>query len=500
MMIKITKLNESYLKITGIEFDDAKFINDNFSFFAENYRWNPKFKKKQWDGKIRLFNLRNATLPFGCLAKLINLFNNAGFEYELDSELKNVGLNVSEKDITDFINEELACDMTLRDYQLAGVIAALKMGKCITVLPTASGKSFCQFTIVNYLLKKEYCEKILLIVPTLSLVDQMQYDFLDYGKNIKNYKDNIHTIYSGKSKQSNAQIYISTWQSLLDIEPEYFEQFDCVLVDEAHLSTGKSITTILHACVNSKFRFGVSGTLQDSKVAKTQLESVIGEIVESVDTKQLIENGTLTPIKIYNLVIKYNKEQQKKFTDILKANKEEIKLNAAKKYKLEMDFLSSSKERKKIILNTTNRCDGNTLILFKNISYGKELVKLLDKYTERNVYFIYGDISADERERVRLIMEEESNAIIVATLNIFSTGINIKKLKYLIFAQTIKSKIKVLQSIGRVLRKHDSKDEAVLIDIVDNINDKNFAYKHAVDKLDLYDSEGFKYKIKEINL
>lgn len=498
-MIKINKLNESYLKITGIEFDDAKFINDNFSFFAENYRWNPKFKKKQWDGKIRLFNLKNATLPFGCLNKLINLFNNAGFEYELADDLKNVGLNVSEKDITDFINKELACDMTLRDYQLAGVITALRMGKCVSVLPTSSGKSFIQFTIVNYLLKN-HCEKVLLIVPTLSLVSQMEYDFLDYGKNIKNYKNNIHTIYSGKEKNNTAQIYISTWQSLLTLEPDYFEQFDCVLTDECHLATGKFITTILNACVNSKFRFGVSGTLQDSKVAKTQLESVIGEIVESVDTKQLIDNGTLTPIKIYNLVIKYNKEQQKKFADILKANKEEIKLNAAKKYKLEMDFLAASKERKKIILNTVNRCNKNTLILFKNISYGKDLVKLLDKYTERNVYFIYGDISADERERVRLIMEEEENAIIVATLNIFSTGINIKKLKYLIFAQTIKSKIKVLQSIGRVLRKHDSKEEAVLIDIVDNITGKNFAYKHAVDKLDLYDSEGFKYKIKEINL
>jgi len=846
-MIKISKLNESYLKISGIEFSEAKFLNENFSFFAENYRFHPKFKKKQWDGRIRLFNLRDSTLPFGCLNKVINLFNSVGFEYELDESLKNIGMSVLPKDITDFVNKELLCDMVLRDYQLTGVITALQKGKCITVLPTAchgkgemiimgdssikkieeinvddyvmgqdgtpkkvlktfkgqdkiytlktkgnkdnvtvtgnhilmlkvitddgrlkkgdiieitlddylkkskwfkhitklyynskeiefkrieheckldpyfigvylgdgsvdscqitnsdkevieeiykqakkigcdvnenpsnhfsitgimtggsktrnkifyefdkiglcfskknskvkcadkfipevlfsesieyrydllaglldtdgylsdsktyfeysskseklvegvkrlavslglyvsskmkrvngvdyyvcnilgdihkiptkvkrksqqkteksqynyitgfdveggdvsdyygiqvedslylhksgmvlhnSGKSFCQFTIVNYLLKKQYCEKVLLIVPTLSLVDQMQYDFLDYGKNIENYKNNIHTIYSGKDKNSDCPIIITTWQSMLNVEPEYFEQFDCVLVDECHLATGKSITSILNSCINSKFRFGVSGTLQDSKVSKVQLESIIGEIVESVDTRQLIDDGTLTPIKIYNLVIKYKDEVKKNLLNQIKQEKENNKkFNAATKYKIEMDLISSSKERKKILLKTVKKCNSNTLVLFKHVNYGKELTKIFTKYTDRNVYFIYGDISPDERERIRLIMEQETNAIIVASLNIFSTGINIKKLKYLIFAQPIRSKIKVLQSIGRILRKHDSKEEAILIDIIDNISGKNFSYKHAIDKLDLYDKEGFTYKVKYITI
>lgn len=497
----ITKLNESYLKITDIEYDTAIFLNDQFSFFAEGYRWNPKFKTKKWDGKIRLFNMRNSTLPIGCFDKLINLCNNSGIKYKVaDYEL--IDVDVTTDKINNFIQNDIKCELILRDYQINAVLGSFNKNKCITLLPTSSGKSFIQFTIINYLLQKGYIKKALLIVPTVSLVDQMQYDFLDYAKNVKDYKENIHCIYSGKSKESDKSIIISTWQSLINIEDKnWFKQFDLIASDEVHLATGKCLSDIISLCSNAKFKLGFSGTLQESKVAKEQLESLFGSVNQFVTTQELMEAGTLTKIKIYNLVLNYSEEDKKKFKDKIKTEYKKERDGAAKKYQIESDFIKKNKNRVKFILQTIKKCKGNTLILFKNIDYGEKLAELINKYIEdRNVYFICGDISPAERERVRLIMEEENDAIIVATLNIFSTGINIKKLKYLMFVQSVKSKIKVLQSIGRVLRKHGSKNEAIFIDIIDSIDKKNFSVKHGLSKLELYETEGFDYKVKEINL
>lgn len=497
----ITKINESYLKITDIEYDEAIFLNDQFSFFAEGYRWNPKFKTRKWDGKIRLFNMRNSTLPIGCFDKLINLCNNSGIKYKVvDYELIQVDSSIEK--INDFLKNDIKCELILKDYQVNAILGSFNKNKCISLLPTSSGKSLIQFAVINYLLQKGYIKKALLIVPTVSLVDQMGYDFLDYAKNVKDYKDNIHCIYSGKSKQSEKPIIISTWQSLINIEDsEWFTQFDLIACDEVHLATGKCLSDIISLCSNAKFKLGFSGTLQDSKVAKEQLESLFGSVNEFVTTKELMDEGTLTKIKIYNLVLNYSDEDKKKFREKIKLEYKKERDGAAKKYQIESDFVQKNKSRMKFILQTVKKCQGNTLILFKNISYGEKLTELINKYIEdRNVYFICGDISPTERERVRLIMEEETNAIIIATLNIFSTGINIKKLKYLMFVQSVKSKIKVLQSIGRVLRKHESKNEAIFIDIIDSIDRKNFSVKHGLNKLELYDTEGFDYKVKEIKL
>ena len=274
-----------------------------------------------------------------------------------------------------------------------------------------------------------------------------------------------------------------------------------MLVSNCHTSSAKVLSSIVGLCTNAKFKFGVSGTLQESKVAKEQLESLFGQTHQFVTTKELIDNGTLTPIKIYNLVLNYNKEDKKKYETKVKTEYDKNKDGAAKKYQIETNYIQEHKGRQKFILQTVKKCKGNTLILFKNIKYGEKLTELINKYIEdRNVYFVDGDVSPKERERIRLIMEQEEDAIILATLSIFSTGINIKKLKYLMFVQPIKSKIKVLQSIGRVLRKHDTKVESILIDVVDNITGKNFSVKHAMSKLELYEKEGFNFKVKEINL
>jgi len=231
----ITKLNESYLKISDVEYDEAKFINDQFSFYAENYRFHPSFKMKRWDGKIRLFNMRNMTIPIGCYDKLISLCKNAGIFVSSEGVVTEE-VSIDEVSVNQMLKDDFNCDLILRDYQTDAVINSIRNNKCISLLPTASGKSFLQFAIINYLLKHGHVNKVLLIVPTVSLVSQMEFDFLDYAKNVKNYSKNLQTIYSGRTKEINSRIVISTWQSLQELvsdeETEWFEQFDCLMVDE----------------------------------------------------------------------------------------------------------------------------------------------------------------------------------------------------------------------------------------------------------------------------
>lgn len=498
----INKVDESYLQITDIDYADAKFLSDQFAFFAENYRFHPKYKMRKWDGKIRLYNKFNSTLPVGCYSRLIKLLDAANFRYNVTFDADEEKLRLDE--LKSYISDDLKSDLVPREYQLASIMGLINRNRGVGVLPTASGKSFVQYCIINYLLDKGLAEKTLLIVPTVALVNQMEYDFLDYAHDPNSYKENLHKIYSGMDKNTDKPITISTWQSLKELEPDYFEQFDLVMVDECHEATAKVLSNLVSSCKNAKYKFGVSGTLEDSKVHEMQLEALFGDIEHYKTTSELIEEGHLTPINIYNIVFKYSKEKKKQFNslinDIKKKNKNTKEGIGAKTYQAENDFIANDKERKRAILKTINNCKGNTLVLFKNVSYGKELFELSKKYLDRNVYFVYGNITPDERERIRLTIEDEEDAIIFATLKIFSTGINIRKLAYLMFCQNIKSKIKVIQSIGRTLRKHDSKETARLIDIIDDLNGKNFSIKHAQSKLELYDREGHPYKVKEIDL
>ncbi len=495
----IQKINESYLTIKNLEYDESLFLSESFSFYADNYRFHPSYKMKRWDGKIRLYNRANSTLPIGCYNKLIELLDNANMRYKVVNDNK-IDIKVSEDGIKEFLNGTLKCDLTLRDCQTEAILDLLMKNRGVGVLPTAAGKSLVQYTIINYLILKGYVNKVLLVVPKVGLVNQMEYDFVDYAKT-ENYKNYVHKIYSGMEKETDKPIVISTWQSLKDLNDNWFEQFDLVMIDECHEATAKVLSNIVLSCTNAKFKYGVSGTLEDSKVHEMQLMSLFGDIKQYTTTKSLMEEGQLTNIKIYNMVLKYDEEHKKQFNDIvrrIKSNKTEN--SGAKAYKAENDFIADNKDRKKFILKSLKKCNGNCIVLFKNVEYGKELCELASKYLDRNVYFVYGKLTPNEKERIRQIMEHEEDAIVFATLSIFSTGINIKKLKYLMFVQNTKSKIKVMQSIGRVLRKHVSKECAYFIDIIDDINGKNFSVKHAIEKLELYTREGHEYKIKEYKL
>ena len=191
---------------------------------------------------------------------------------------------------------------------------------------------------------------------------------------------------------------------------------------------------------------------------------------------------------------------------ILKHTEENSKMVASGKYQDEIDYLVSSKSRNNFIKNLALKLKGNTLVLFQLVEkHGKDLHKLIEDKAENNrkVFYIYGGVETEEREKARAIVEKENNAIIVASYGTFSTGINIRNLHNIIFASPSKSRIRNLQSIGRGLRLGDNKVNATLYDIADDLQYKskeNFTLKHFQERINIYTEEEFDYEIHNISL
>jgi superfamily II DNA or RNA helicase len=316
----------------------------------------------------------------------------------------------------------------------------------------------------------------------------MRSDFIDYGM----HEDDIHIIMGGEEKTTDKPIVISTWQSIYKMRKDYFKDFDVVIGDECHLFKAKSLTSIMTKLVDCKYRFGFTGTLDGTETNKLVLEGLFGKAKQFVKTKELIDSNHLSAFKIKCLVLKYTDEEKK--------------LIAKAKYQDEIDFIVGHNRRNVFIKNLTISLNGNTLLLFQYVDkHGKILYDMISKKVEddRKVFFVYGGTDADTRENIRAITENETNAIIIASYGTFSTGINIRNLHNIIFASPSKSRIRNLQSIGRGLRKGDAKDKATLFDISDDLRHKakvNYTLNHFAERVKIYNSEEFQYKIYNINL
>jgi superfamily II DNA or RNA helicase len=469
-------------------------IEKYFAYYVENYQFISTYRNGFWDGKIYLFKQECGSLLQGLLPALIKLLKSNNIHFKISRKLHKIKLpKLTKEFINDFMAHCVQWDHPLRDYQTISIQRAIQKNKCVISAPTASGKSLIIFMIINILNYYYDNTKTLLIVPTTSLVEQMRTDFLEYSKNTENFDKYIHVIYSGKEKQSNKPIVISTWQSMKNMSSKYFKQFQCLIVDEVHGANEKSkeIEKIISRCYNARFKIGLTGTVSGLALNKMLLRGLFGNIIKPTSTKKLISQGTLSKFTIDILLLKYSNSDRKKVKNM--------------SYIQEMDYVRQHKKRLCFIKKLINRIRSkkNVLILFKNLEYGKKIYNLLKADSTKKVFYIAGDTKVEERERIRKLSETNNSIIIVASMGVFSTGVNIKRLHYIIFAESIKSKIKTLQSIGRVLRTHKSKNKAKLLDIVDEICYKernNYIFKHCLERVKIYDEEDFNYNIREINI
>ena len=501
-MITVGKLNETFLQVS-CERHIAYELNEYFSFKVPNFQFHPKFRAKIWDGKIRLFNIQTGQMYLGLYPYLKEWA--IKHSYKLQSDIVEVTSNNTDYDscykyMLDLKPMAKGENISARTYQIESFGHCVRQERALLLSPTSSGKSLVIYSLIRWHQEFLDNDKILILVPTTNLVTQMYNDFKDYSTKTKwNVEDNCHIIYSGKEKDSDKQIYISTWQSLFRLGAQYFKKFGMLVGDEAHLCNAQSLKGILEKMTNCRYRFGTTGTITDSKTHKLVLEGLFGKTYQAVTSKELMEDKHISDLKIECLLLKYNDEESKALK------------NAT--YKEEIDFIVSSKKRNEFIADLALARKGNILILFNYVEkHGKVLENIikhklqlniaLANHEDRNVFFIAGETSVEDRENIRRMAEVE-NSIIVASSGVLSTGVNIRNLQSLIFAHPYKGKIRNLQSIGRVLRLDDKDNKAILFDLVDDLSWKkhqNYGIKHWKERVKTYTSEQFDYNFREITL
>ena len=481
--IIIQKKNEIYLKVET-EPHIHQELSEHFTFDVPGAKFMPQYRSKYWDGKIRLYSNHTGELYVGLLDKLVAWAKNCEYTVEFkDNKFYGSPFEenemISVEGVSDYMKSISRHEP--RDYQVDAVYDALRYNRKLLISPTASGKSLMIYSIVRYFVEKEH--NILLIVPTTSLVEQMYKDFDDYGWNAEEY---CHKIYSGKEKSTNKNVVITTWQSIYNLPRSFFENFDVVIGDEAHQFKSKSLVGIMTKLDNTKYRFGFTGTLDGSQTHKWVLEGLFGPSYKVTQTQELIEKGYLSKLQIKVLLLKHNEHQ---FDE----------------YEEEIQYLITHDKRNNFIKNLSLDLKGNTLILYSRVeTHGQPLYEMINSSAakDRKIFFVYGGVDAEEREKVREITEKENDSIIVASYGTFSTGINIKNLHNIIFASPSKSRVRNLQSIGRVLRKGENKNKAVLYDIADDItykSKKNYTLNHLIERIKIYSEEKFNYEIIQLD-
>ena len=482
--VVIGKKNEVFLKIQG-EPHVFMELQEHFTFEVDGYKFMPQYRNKYWDGKIRLFSTATGEIYVGLLDKIIAFCERHDYTYEFqNNDYYGIPFEVNEgisyEGVKDYMKS--ICSYSPRKYQVEGVYDPLKHNRKLLISPTASGKSLMIYSLVRYYTDKH--EKILLVVPTTSLVEQMYKDFEDYGWNAESY---CHRIYSGKEKTNEYPVTITTWQSVYKLERSFFEDYSVVIGDEAHLFKSKSLISIMTKLHHAKYRYGFTGTLDGTQTHKWVLEGLFGPSYKVTKTDELIRQGHLAQLDIQCLLLKHSPQKFETYQD-------------------EIEYLITHEQRNKFLCNLTLDLKGNTLILYSRVeTHGAVLYDKINnsKHTERKVFFVHGGVDAEERELVREITEKENNAIIVASYGTFSTGINIKNLHNIIFASPSKSRIRNLQSIGRVLRKGSNKIKATLYDIADDCTYKskrNYTLNHLIERIKIYNEENFNYEIITIQL
>jgi superfamily II DNA or RNA helicase len=445
-------------------------MKEYFSDYAPNYIFNPRYRSSAWNGKISIFDGKKRCLPYGVLFDIIDYHkkNYKDLELKVDDSIKSL-----------FKSPELKIKYNLnlepRDYQREVVEKLLKYTKGIARVATGGGKSLIISYILKILRDNKLAKRQIIIVPSLSLIEQFHSDMIEYG-----IKESLLGRVNAKMKEFEKPYVISTWQTL-SRNHDKLDLYDAVVCDETHLSKSTEIKTILSMMPNTKFRFGVTGTLPDNRLDLMNVQSFIGPVLKEIPASYLASKGYLSFCNVNVINIKY-KEKFEGSYDVVR------------------DQIFTNEFRLEFINDIVKRLDSNVLLLVGLVEKEGELLRdyLEDKLSGKDVVFLSGRDSALEREDWRKKLDREKNIVLIATYPIFQQGVNIPSLKYLMMAAPYKSKIRVLQSIGRALRKHAEK--GIAAQIIDIADQTTYFKKQGKIRKEYYEGEEFsitEYDIKE---
>ena len=542
MEIQVKHYDYSHVYFQTDDINLTKRILLLFEAEILNKHFDPRVKSGVWDGIVRFYTIKNKTvrIPFGFVNFLKDFCNSNSIKYT----------DVNEFDFKEDFNkvefDEFVYSLNLkyepRDYQMEAAHIALRDNNGLFQLATGAGKSLTQSFISAYLAFKKDM-KVLIIVPSVSLVHQFYSDMEEYFENTSAFTitDELHKIYAGQEKTINKKITISTWQSLRT-NLHLIEEFDCIIVDEVQGAKNKDgiLTKIMVECATKvKYKFGFTGTIPRERINKLNLVGNFGKVNKIINARGLIERGFGTPMDIICMFLDWPDDMRQELPN---------------DYQREVKIVEESPTRNRYIVDLCSKVTkkfGTTLALFSTISHGEELVnlsvgegrkflpkltkmkleRLLDEFPctktvlvniepsekalkqaykvldsrgidkegffetleDNGIFFVYGKVESLEREEIRKKVESKPNSIIFASYATFSTGINIKSLSNLILCSSTKSYERLIQSLGRTIRTHSSKSKVRIFDLIDDIRSKrrdNKLFKHFLERIEMYRDEG----------
>jgi superfamily II DNA or RNA helicase len=477
-VVKFIKIDEVFCSVDA-EYSVFLELAEAFTFEIPNKRFHPLVQEGKWDGKIRLINKMNHLMYSGLIPQVVEHAESMGLEVEVDVEYAQTAF--SDHEAQEFI-KGLNARHAPYDFQLDAFVQCIQNRRQLVISPTSSGKSFLMYLLLMYL-----GVKTIIVAPSVGLVKQLATEIKSYG-----YPGDIHQIMKGASKESDCQLTISTWQSIYLLPKKYFKQYECLIADEVHRFDSKSLKTLVEKTVATRYKYGVTGSLDESKTHQLVLTGMFGQIYETITTKEMIDRDIASDIEIKVMVFSY-------------PEKDTRQLHSDRSYKDEVEFIIRHPLRNIFIANLANSLPGNGLILFRRVAHGKLLQKLIERANKKDVHFIAGETDVDVREEIRQIMENHDNIVALASDGTTATGISINNIQWMIKVQPVKSVINNKQSIGRGLRKDGKDNKLTYFDLADELppsktRTRGYLYDHLVRRIRLYVKSKFKYKIYKIRL
>jgi superfamily II DNA or RNA helicase len=487
--------NKIQVAIPKTEKELSKSLYDEFSVQVPGYQFQIRYRMGKTDGKHKFF-------------KLMNLQNHLLFEFEMGfiDRLKKFNLNIgkvqaySRTEILDFLKKEIPMlPFKPRKYQLKMILGMLQSERHLGILSTGGGKSLVAYLVIKFLLEQKN-KKIILIVPTIGLVDQMYSDFKDYGAPAE-FLNNIQLIGGEyKNKYLQKSVVVSTWQSLS--KSKNIKDYDCLFVDEAHKAKADVLSDILKTNIPKKI--GMTGSMPIIELDAMKLEEIFSSPVIYATAKDLIDLGLLTKTVIIAMFLNY----PRKYTSSGLKYQQESKLirELPQRISWTVDLLKKVKKSGITIMTYNTTKFGESI--YNEIAgiNSKKIQNDFQKQKELGVFIISGKTKSSIREQIRLYLnsDESSNEIVIAQTTTMELGINIPKLKNFVFGEAPgKSFTKILQSIGRVMRKAKESGNSVYVwDIVDcfSYKNENYTQKHFWERLQYYEAEGHPIVEKEVKL
>lgn len=447
--VHIEKTNNSFLTVYS---DEPCVHQELYDLFKVKDPSHKPSKYSKYDGTVRLYDKNTGRLPAGLLRRLLQHVKT--YKVTIDPRFKNIR-ELTRDELSEWVYT-LGLPFELHEYQFEAIYQSIKSRRLVALADTGAGKSAIIYCVIRFLLESG-SERALILVPSILLVEQMLADFVSYGW--KEAPTMCQQILSGRSKRLTKPVVISTWQSLQDEDIEYFETVDAVISDEVHSASAKKQSKIIERCRNAVDRLGVTGTLSGQELHQFQVEGLFGPCVRFADTQMLKDLGQAAQTQVTFVHNKYTELDKVRLSKldfigqveyIMKHETRQLKV--AKLVKM----LSEKKE--------------NTLIVFDRVEKGLEpfLELLVGLGLGDKVRVINGGVKLAERFGIKNEMEDGEGLILLATWGTMSTGVSIKKLHNLVLNSSTKKLIRVLQTLGRVLRIHDTKTVAKIFDMVDD--------------------------------